>query len=115
MFLGQLITKVKQVTNYAKHVIHLTTSPELPVLETFDELQVNEELIGSLKEVNRKQKDHKKGNGFLIPIAMNRNKSCEITVFLGELELNIFNYLDRKSSQSNSLFFCGLTKTRILH
>ena len=107
MFLGQLITKVKQATNYEKHVINLTTSPELPVLETFGELQVNEELFGSLKEINRKQKDYKKGNGFLIPIAMNRNKSCAITVFFGELELNIFNYLDRKSSKSNSLFSLG--------
>jgi len=82
------------------------------VLNCFDELEINEGLINSMRKTDRSK--NALGRGFLIQILGIRDRRCEITVFLGELELSIFNYLDRKSSKSYLLFFFGSTNTRLV-
>ena len=102
-----VVTKVKKALKYANHSIHLATHPQQRVLESLNEVALdmyfNEELLRSLKEINPKNVKGGK-EGFLIPIGIHRNNTTEANAFLGCLEVNLFNYLDRAYTESNSLF-----------
>ena len=102
-FVASVVTKVKQAIKYANHVIHLATMPQNRVLESLEQIQINDNLLRSLKEINPKNEAGGK-EGFLIPLGTFRNKVIESTFYLGCLELNLFNYLDRKTTESNALF-----------
>ena len=100
--LDHVVRKVKKAISYANRVIHLSEMPELRILESLDNVEINEHLLRSLKDL--KSKSSTVGNGFLVPLGKHRNTECEATIYLGCLELNIFHYLDRESSKSNALF-----------
>ena len=79
------------------HVIHTKTMTANRVLGSLEKIEINQHLLSSLTDLNN-------GSGFLVPLGTHRNSVNEATVYLGCLEVNMFNYLKRKITKSNALF-----------
>ena len=73
--------------------------PNLGILERFDSIKINEYFLRSLN-VDLTAK----GSCFLVSLGAHRTNAFEMTVYLGCLETDLFQFLDRITSKSNVLF-----------
>ena len=113
-FVLDIVTRVNTAIAYANHVVSLA-SPQLRVMESFENIEINETLLHSLTDLTLK------GSGFFVMLGTNRStyrhshvNVNESTIYLGCLELDLFYFLDRHTSKSNALFEISGDKKQIV-
>ena len=105
--------RIKKAIHYAQHLIQLKNTPSVDIVDSFENIFLNDSLITA---INIKTKNNC-GGGFLVPLYICRSyvAPVETSVYLGRLDMNVFNYLERNTSiKTNTLFDCQQKKRNVL-
>ena len=91
----------------------MKNTPSVDILDSFENIFLNESLITA---INIKTKSNCSG-GFLVPLYICRSDIAPVenSVYLGRLDMNVFNYLERKTSiKTNTMFDYQQKKRNVL-